>query len=170
VRAIFRGDVVQVIFRQSDRKGTRHAEVTIDPLTAALARTGLIARYSRQCCVDLYDALCGVDRDDFEIQGTITAVAGNVLTSPLFGLKPNHWFRGGDILVRGCRRGITAHTGEEITIGRSLPEDVMGHPFSAWPGCDHLRTTCEVKFDDLENFRGQSNIPDEDVWSQWGIL
>jgi hypothetical protein len=170
VQAIFRGDVVQVVFKQSDRKGNRYAEITIDPSTAALARTGLVTCYSRQCGVDLYSEACGVDRDDYAASGTITAHAGGVLTSVTFGLKPANWWRGGVVSVKGYQRAIVAHSGDQVLVRPALPEDVTGRVFTAWPGCDHAHGTCGPKFGNLLNFRGQPNIPDEDVWSQWGMI
>jgi hypothetical protein len=170
VRRIFVGDVVQVIFKQSDRKGQRAAEITIDPASAALATAGLVDCYGRQCGVDLYSDLCGVDRDDFDVAGTIDSVSGNVLTSTTFGLSAENWFRGGDILVKGYRRAVIAHRGDTVTVWPALPEDVTDEAFTIWPGCDHLVATCHTKFDNRDNFRGQPNIPDDDIWSMWGFL
>lgn len=170
VVTVFRGDVAQVAFRQSDRKGTRWAEITIDPSTAALARAGLVTCYGRQCGVDLYSELCGVSRSGYEVAGTIISVSGNVLMSPTFGEQTDGWWRGGDLSVAGYRRAIVDHEGNEVTVWPAIPEDVTGRTFHAWPGCDHLAATCASKFDNAANFRGQRNIPDEDVWSRWGIL
>ncbi|MEN6428594.1 MAG: phage BR0599 family protein [Phycisphaerales bacterium] len=171
VRAIYRGDVIQVAFKQTSRKGDgRCAEITIDPSSAATARSGLVNCYSRLCGVDLYSDLCGVDRDEYAFEGAIESVSGRVLTSATFGLKGADWWLGGDILVKGHRRTVVAQSGDTVTIWPTLPEDVTGRPFTIWPGCDHLAATCASKFANSANFRGQKNIPDEDVWSQWGVL
>lgn len=170
VRRIFQGDVVQVVFKQSDRKGSRAAEITIDPSTASLATAGLVNCYGRQCGVDLYSELCGVDRDDYVAGGLIESVSGNVLTSTTFSGQANGYWTGGEIFVGGYRRAIVAHDGADITISPAIPIDVTGLGFDAWPGCDHLVATCDSKFANRDNFRGQPNIPDDDVWSMWGFL
>lgn len=169
VKPNFMGDVIQVIFKQDGREGNRWCEITIDPISAEVARAGTIPHYSRQCNVDLYSDLCGVDRDDYDTSGTIDSMDGTELTSTTFGTQSDGWWTGGDILVAGYRRAIVDHTGNVVTISPAIPVDVTGNAFTAWPGCDHLCDTCDAKFDNKNNFRGQPDIPDKNVWSQWGV-
>ena len=341
IQAIFKGDVLDVVFRQEDRKGKRWCEIVIDPSTAAMQRMGLVQRYSRQCQVELYSDLCGVGRDDpgIKVSGTLDSVSGLVLVSSSFGdeddyipeypgditalpgcqyeastymnyattpaeafddrLPPNHywastsaanqWIRcqwtaakrirgvniqpchaigysqwnprhikiegsnngtdwtkvpinvwygrcsayntdeaeieqinnhndwvyfrldnstlytfyrvfcydnwggsgfiaiseiemreddpivdgylkGGDILVNSRRRKIIAHAGDTVTISPGIPGVAALQAFDAWPGCDHLIGTCHNKFGNLDNYKGQPNIPDENPFSLNGIL
>lgn len=170
VTAIYRGDVVDVVFRQSDRQGRRWAEIVIDPVTAAMQRAGLVTRYSRQCGVELYSGLCGVARADHKFFGTLDTVTGTTLTSATFGEQADGWWTGGDIAVNGCRRKIVQHVGDDVVISPGIPGVVAGQAFDVYPGCDHLVSTCHAKFNNRDDYRGQPNIPDDDPFSQWGIL
>ncbi|MEN6424008.1 MAG: phage BR0599 family protein [Phycisphaerales bacterium] len=170
VAAIYRGDVADVVFRQSDRKGTRWSEIVIDPVTAAMQRSGLMTRYSRQCGVELYSELCGVLRSGHKTSGTLDSVSGTTLTSTAFGEEDDGWWAGGDIVVNGRRRKIVDHAGNDVVISPALPGVAAGQPFDVYPGCDHLIATCHTKFGNRDDYRGQPNIPDDDPFSQWGIL
>ena len=171
VQAIFKGDVLDVVFRQDSRRGEgRRAEIVIDPSTAAMQRMGLVTRYGRQCQVEVYSDPCGVDRGDFNELGTLDDVSGNVLTSATFGGHANGWWLGGDILINSRRRKIVAHSGNDITISPGIVGLAAGDTFDAAPGCDHLPATCDTPFGNFDNYRGQPNIPDDDPFSPWGIL
>jgi len=170
VQAIFRGDVTQVVFKQSARKGSRYAEISIDPYTMAMQRPGLITQFQRLCGVDLYSTPCGLLRATWKVSGTLSGVSGNVLTSTTFGAEADGWWTGGDILVNSCRRWIIEHSGDTVRIVPGIAGLAVGQAFDVWPGCDHSIATCHTKFSNRANFRGQPNIPDEDPGSSWGIL
>lgn len=173
VQAIFRGDVTQVVFRQTDRKGTRYAEVSIDPYTTAMQRPGLITQFQRQCGVALYSTPCGVLRATCKTSGTLDSVTGNVLTSTTFGTQADGYWLAGDIVVNGCRRWIIEHSGNDIRIVPGIGGLAAGQAFDVYPGCNHLPGAagdCNAKFSNLANYRGQPNIPDKDPGSTWGIL
>jgi len=170
VQAIFKGDVLDVVFRQQSRRGDRWSEIVIDPVTAAMQRAGLVTRYGRQCGVELYTpVLCGVVRADYKVSGVLSAVSGNVLTAMAFGYQTDGWWTGGDIVVNGRRRKIIRHIGQDVTISPSAPGVAADQTFDVYPGCDHLFSTCDVKFGNGDNYRGQKNIPDTDPFSMWGI-
>jgi hypothetical protein len=170
VAAIYVGDVVDVAFHQLNRRGNRRAEITIDPSTAAEERMGLVSRYSRQCTVEIYSTQCGVLRASYKTSGTLSSVSGNVLTSATFGGQADTWWDGGDIIIGSYRRKMFAHTGNNVTINPAIPNLAGTEDFDAYPGCDHLHATCNSKFSNRDNFKGQPNIPDRDPFSQWGIL
>lgn len=169
VVTVFMGDVVNVIFRQSSRKGKRWAEIMIDPATAAMNRMGLRNRYSRTCVVHLYEDGCGVDPDSFKQSGTLSAVSGNTLTSATFGGESDGYWVGGKITVANVTRKILTHSGNDITIWPAISGLVGTESFDIWPGCDHLYATCRDTFSNNANYRGQPNIPDDNPFSPWGF-
>lgn len=170
VAVIFKGDVIDVAFRQRDRQGHRWAEITIDPSTAAEERMGLVARYSRICTVPLYSDACSLARADFKVSGTLDSVDGNQLTSTTFDVGDG-WWDGGDIVIGDYRRKMFNHGGSVVTINPSIPDLAGGESFDAYAGCDHTIATCRSgKFNNRANFRGQPNIPDDNPFSQWGII
>jgi uncharacterized phage protein (TIGR02218 family) len=173
VETVYMGDVVDVVFQQDDRVGNRWAEIVIDPSTAAMQVTGLATRYSRKCQVELYSDLCGADRDDYNEIGTLDGVSGNVLESTVFGGEPpgyeDGYWSGGDIVANSRRRKIVNHTGNYITIQPGIPGLAAGQSFDAAPGCGHLPAICDVKFENLDDYKGQPNIPDDNPWSPYGV-
>lgn len=169
VAPVYQGDVVDVLFRQADRKGRRWAEIIIDPLTAAMRRSGLVLRYSRQCGVELYGSVCGVARANHQISGTLDGVSANILTSATFGTQASGWWTGGDIVVNGRRRLIVEHMGDDVRIWPAAPDLAGGQSFTVCPGCDHLLTTCDTKFDNLAANPGQPNVPDKNPMD-YGIV
>ena len=46
--------------------------------------------------------------------------------------------------------------------GRALP--LIWMSFEIKPGCDHLKTTCDEKFDNLDNMKAQPNLPSKSIW------
>jgi hypothetical protein len=162
IATLFTGDVFDVLFKQQSRAGDRWAEIVIDPSTACLRHSGLLLRYGRQCCVDLYSPECGVDPDAFEETGTLDAVDGLTLTSTVFGLQADGYWLGGKIEIAGRLRSIRAHSGDDIRISRALPGLAAGLAFRIWPGCTYLIDVCDDRFANKDDFRGQPLLPDED--------
>jgi Phage conserved hypothetical protein BR0599 len=168
---IFTGEVIGVTFRQDNRKGEgRRAEITIDPSTAAMQQIGLVQHYSRVCQVEIYTSLCGANRDDFKETGTLDDISGNVLTSTIFGAHDDDYWTGGDVIINTHRRKIVSHSGNTITIWPGIYGLTVGDAFDAAPGCDHLWASCDVKFNNGDNYKGQPNIPDDNPTSAWGFL
>lgn len=167
---IFTGEVISVIFKQSDRKGKRHAEIIIEPPRASLGRMGLISRYSRQCTVELYCSQCGVSRASYKQSGTLDSVSGNVLTSTTFGGEANGYWLGGDIVVNSRRSKIIAHSGNNVTILPFIYGLSAGNSFDVYPGCDHLIATCNSKFNNRNNIKAQPNIPFENPFGSEGMF
>ena len=169
VQLIFVGDVINVEFKQESRQGQRYAVITIEPPKASLNRMGLIQRYSRQCTVDLYSGQCGVNPLLFVKSGELDSISGNVLTDTIFGTEDDGWWKGGEILINGHQSKIIDHSGNDITILPYIYGIEEGMSFEVWPGCDHLKATCDDKFDNLVNMKAMPNIPSRSPWSSESI-
>jgi uncharacterized phage protein (TIGR02218 family) len=49
-----------------------------------------------------------------------------------------------------------------------MPADIQaGDKFAYYPGCDKRRTTCQLKFSNIFNFRGEPDIPGLDTMYQY---
>jgi hypothetical protein len=160
----FVGVVIAVRFRQENRAGNRYVEIMIDPASNDLRESGLILRAGRQCQVPLYGPECGILRSGYRTSGIVATVSFTTITSSVFAGEPTGWFLGGDFVTGRGRRKIVYHLGSTIKLARALSGLLAGDAFDAYAGCDHTCSTCDVKFNNLLNFRGQPLIPDGDPW------
>ena len=160
----FIGIVTAVRFLQDNREGQRHAEILIDPYSNDLRDSHLALLAGRQCQVPLYSPECSVARASFQIGGYIATISAATVTADVFAGWPVSWFAGGDFVASGGRAKIRQNIGTTIILSRPLPKVAAGDAFAAFAGCDHSCTTCQMKFNNLNNFRGQPLIPDGDPW------
>lgn len=152
------------------RKVTLRCESWLDVLASKIPRCEIGPR----CNWHLYGAGCGLDRDDFKVEATISAVSGYELTITAAGLdKPAHWFANGlieagtgDTLETRTVIASTAADDEEIVLTLNLPLmlSTVGATVTVLPGCDHTAETClSPKFDNFENFGGFRHVPQDNL-------
>lgn len=140
-------------------------EVTLvcESIFTSLRRTGIRARYEYSCRHPLYASGCSVNKSLFITNGTLSAISSNRLTLTVneCSLKPNGYFSGGFIEINGIKRFISIHSGASLQLMNSFAIDdiAIGQPVGVYAGCDHLKTTCENKFNNVINFGGFPYIP-----------
>ena len=146
-------------------------KVSIDceSIWTSLRRPGLRARYQKTCRHALYQNGCNLNGYDFAVAATATAVSGDVVTVPDANSSSTEdgYYVGGTLeTADGFVRYIIGHTGGQLTLIRplqSLTEEVNSSAGSAsvtiYPGCDHLKSTCLSKFNNLANFGGFPWLP-----------
>lgn len=163
--------------RLSSMKPTKNTLVlTFESVFTSLRRPGLRARYQKICRHVLYGRGCGLDQDDFLVSGRLTALVGNVASVTEAALESDGYYLGGMLRApNGLYGFIVGHTGSTLTLQRPLETLVSdwnnsgyglnyggfygGIPVDIFPGCDHLRTTCLDKFNNLDNYGGFPWIP-----------
>jgi len=153
---IYSGRVLTVTRRGSE------AVADCQSIFASLRQTGVRRHYQRQCTHTLYEPnSCRVNRSEFQVQATLSAIDGVSVSADAFDTKPDGWFTGGELKWGQAPelRSIVAHNGDTITIGAPIPDAEAGDTVSAFAGCDHLFTTCRDKFDNEENYGGFLAIP-----------
>jgi len=113
---------------------------------------------------------------DFSTIGRVTALVGNVATIPEAALQPGGWYLGGVLQCEdGSMRMITGHVGAQITITRAIAYLTTAFGSSGYgrnygnlyggvavqihPGCDRTMSTCDSKFDNLDNNGSFAWIP-----------
>jgi uncharacterized phage protein (TIGR02218 family) len=162
-----RGDTEAFILWQGRITGATFTDkgrmATLRGLTVESASSRQIPRdkYQGLCNHVLYDSRCAVTRSSFKYTGTITAVAGNVIT--VGGLNANgaDWALGGyvDFNTGEDARVILAQSGDDLTMLLPFKEDVLGSTVDVYAGCDHSITTCNTKFSNLINYGGFVYVP-----------
>lgn len=150
--------------------------MAFESVFTSLRRPGLRARYQKTCRHALYGRGCTLNFQDFSLGGTATAVEGSTLTVLEAATETNGWWTGGMLRAPdGTLRWIIAHNGSAITLSRpidSLTQAIEGSGYGQaygnfyggvnvelFPGCDHNRETCRVKFNNLDNYGGFPWIP-----------
>lgn len=138
-------------------------EITIEceSVFTSIKRPGLRARFEYGCRRTLYLKGCNVNRELYKLEGKILSISGGLVVAVAgAALQPGGYYTGGMLVApSGVPRFITAHSGDQVTIARPLPELVGGMTVALYPGCDHLRETCKNKFNNLDNFGGFPFIP-----------
>jgi uncharacterized phage protein (TIGR02218 family) len=148
--------------------------LSCESVFSTLRRAGVRAKYQRLCRHALYGRGCGLDIAFHWQSGTVTSVAGNIVSILEAAEQPDSWYRGG-VLRFGTQLGfITGHAGGVLTLSRPMPElaaaqatpdldPETGAPLPVLvdiaPGCDLRAATCAAKFGNLLNFGGFPEIP-----------
>lgn len=138
------------------------SELTLEceSVFTSMRRAGLRARYQLSCRHTLYSESCGVNMDSYKSEALVQSVTGSTITCTVVGGFADGYFTGGIVkLPSGAMRFIVGHTSATLTLSRPFIESVGGMTVEVFPGCDHLKTTCHSKFNNLLNFGGFPYIP-----------
>lgn len=123
--------------------------------------------YSRLCRVDLGSAECGVPlgprTDSYAITQVISADTVLVATA-----RPTGFFTfGRATFTSGANAGavneVMLHDGQTIRLFTPMPRPIaVGDGITLVAGCDKTPETCNAKFGNILNFRGEPHIPGND--------
>lgn len=133
-----------------------------EPITTALRRPGLRARYLRNCRHALYGRGCNLEKDDSQFVTTdaITAVNGLVVTVPAASEQNDGYYTGGLLQTpSGEYRFIKQHSGSNLTLNKTHASLVVTGSVNIHPGCDRTVTVCLNRFNNLDNFGGVPYLP-----------
>lgn len=143
------------------------ATLRFESIFTSLARPGLRARFTYQCRHMVYGPGCGLDPEDFRVEGTATAISGmTVLTIAAAAGYDNGYFRGGMLgQPDGTKLFISSHIGDEITVNwpagntaAVIAEDGTA-AVGLYPGCNLSDSWCDTVFSNTDNFGGFKHIP-----------
>lgn len=120
--------------------------------------------YQPSCRRTLFDSGCGVSKAAFAANSTVTA--GSTATQINCGLaQAAGWFTMGSVTFTsgansGVSRTVKSYGPGVLVFSLPLPYlPAVGDTFTAYAGCDRLKTTCEAKFNNLLRFSGEPYIP-----------
>lgn len=136
-------------------------KLTCESVFTSLKRPGLRARYQRMCRHALYSAQCGVDKADYAVAGTVSAInaAKTVLTVTAAEALADGWFTGGMVETpTGGFLFVTGHTGSSLTLDTPCALSASD-AVTLYPGCARNRETCQGRFGNILNFGGWPWIP-----------
>jgi uncharacterized phage protein (TIGR02218 family) len=129
--------------------------------------------YAPECRADLGDARCKVDLAAFTRAGAVTSATDRaVFFAAVDGAPtPDGWFNGGALTFTSGQnagrtievKSWTAATGRFelfLAVGYAI---AAGDTFSVYPGCDKRLDTCDLRFNNVLNFRGEPYVPGLDA-------
>lgn len=131
---------------------------------ATFNRPGLRLGWERGCPHSLYDRNCRVNRDDFQVPGTLSAMTGATVTSSAFDALADGYFAGGYLeweigLSETDRRGIESHVGAVLTLLGGTDGLEVGMDVIAYPGCPRTIAICTSRFNNAVNYGGIPHLP-----------
>lgn len=137
-------------------------------LSATMARQGLTLTYQRACRNVLYSegrGACKAPKEEFGVEATVVTTAQGIVTLDGVEGYPDGWFDGGFLEWTDSRRGLERRTVERFNGGPDvrifglsdgLYEDMV---VKIYAGCAHTADACENKFNNMENYGGQPQLP-----------
>lgn len=121
--------------------------------------------YQSSCLHTLFDTGCALSPAAFAVAGAVGGAPTRTGFTATLG-EAVGWFDLGALqftsgALSGTRRSVKRWTGGEFVLLNPLPiAPTIGDTFTAWPGCDRLKATCEsAKFDNVVNFKGYPFVP-----------
>jgi uncharacterized phage protein (TIGR02218 family) len=157
------------------QRGGSAYQAEIRGLAQALNQaTGRIYAYG--CDADLGDARCKVALDNAAYRGAgaiVTATDDRRFTVGGLESFADGWFTGGRLCFTSganagrameVKRHGVALTGISIALWQAMSAPVVaGDGFTVTAGCDKQFSTCKVKFNNAQNFRGFPYMPGNDA-------
>lgn len=147
------------------KPGVAEVVFSFESIFTSMRRPGLRARFQRPCRHVLYRRGCWLDKADFAVAGTVSAIAGNVVTvAEAAAAADGDFFVGMLEAPDGTLRFIVAHSGSSLTLQRpiaSLNAAFAGGPVAVtlYPGCDRTPARCNGRFSNGLNHGGFRFIP-----------
>lgn len=124
--------------------------------------------YQPGCLHTLYDTGCTLSKASFGTASSITALSS--VTQIYCGLtQADDYFSLGTITFSsgansGISRTIKRYVRGVVTLALPLlTAPALGDTFTAYAGCDKQKSTCQAKFNNLNNFRGYPFVPVPDT-------
>lgn len=132
--------------------GGLKAQFTVKSPLAGLNQKMPWRLYQAPCGRTLYDAGCGVDKDDYAVTGAVqagsTAQVLQTVLSQAAGWFDLGWLEFTSGALDGTVVTIKRHGGDNTLtpLPPLLQAPAPGDTFTAWPGCDHTMAACQNKF------------------------
>ena len=120
--------------------------------------------FQKQCNHVLYGPGCRVNRENYKVETAVASVLGNLISAPGFAIEGDpRYFINGYVVHRGSgeMRRVIAQDGPVLTLATGFLSLRGNDIVTAYAGCDLLKKTCEIKFNNLPRHLGFPNIPNK---------
>lgn len=151
-------------------KATIHCE----PISSSEKRDGLTLKVSRSCQWALFGDGCTLDRADWDLDTTVTAIDGSTLTVAALDAVP---YAGGDIEwvdADGDTHIRFIESFDDVTLTLTLNRPFYGiavtDAVNLSPGCAHDMNTCDTVYSNSINYGGRPHMTTKNPMNGDGIF
>ena len=133
----------------------------------------LVPRTSPTCRATFCGPGCGLSSAKFSMRSMISAIDFDLNRITLDVLASSPYVDGQIKLLNGPQTGISfgvlSVNGDWMSLDRPIDLGTeIGTPVEILEGCDHTLQTCESRFHNAVNFRGEPFLPGNDLLARYG--
>ncbi len=124
--------------------------------------------FSPSCRAILGDSRCKVSLAGFTVAATVTEITNNQTFKASVLSEAAGWFTGGEVIWTsgnnsGRRMEVKEFASTQVVLALPMGKSIqVGDGFDIIAGCDKTRETCQSKFSNIINFRGEPDVPGVD--------
>lgn len=132
----------------------------------------------KPCQNMLYDSVCGLDREAFRFDSTVSAVTttGGAMVLTVAGLATEAGvdttaFENGFVVMgTGEKAFIERQDGDDVTLLSPLLDVSVADDVAVYQGCDRSVATCNSRFNNVLHYLGFPLVPQKNPFSPTGIV